>query len=244
MINLNNYLIIVTGAGRGNGKGISEGLIKYGAEVIRVDLNFEKDDNIESIKIQGDVRKLSTIKKVSKIIENSKKNIVLINNAGVSLPSSENFYPMVNWNKTLSVNLTVPFLWIENIKSFMIKKKTGSIINITSLSAERGFPENPAYAASKGGLKMLWKAYARDLGVYNIRVNNVGPGYMQTKMTEKSYNNLNTRKKRQSHMLLNRWGNPSDLVGVCAFLACDLSNYITGQDIYVDGGWLSNGLIK
>ena len=124
----------------------------------------------------------------------------------------------------------------------MKKRRTGSIINVTSINAELGFPNNPAYVASKGGLKMLTKSLARDFGKYNIRVNNLGPGYIITDMTKSSYQNKKSRMTRQKHTLLGRWGVITDLVGPCIFLASDAAGYVTGQDIYVDGGWLANGL--
>jgi len=96
--------------------------------------------------------------------------------------------------------------------------------------------------ASKGGLKMLGKALARDWSKYGIRVNNVGPGYFKTEMTKKNYSNKKIRKSRQMRTMLGRWGEPDDLIGPCVFLSSDASKYITGQDIYVDGGWLTNGL--
>ena len=125
-----------------------------------------------------------------------------------------------------------------------MKKTGGSIINITSLNAELAFPNNPAYVAFKGGLKQLTKALALDLGQYNIRVNNIGPGYMKTDMTKKSWLNPKLRKARTSRILLNRWGEKEDIVGPCIFLASDASKYVTGHDLYVDGGWLANGLSK
>ena len=128
------------------------------------------------------------------------------------------------------------------ILRYMKKKRRGSIINITSINAEFGFPNNPAYVASKGGLKLLGKSLARDWGKYGIRINNLGPGYIITKMTEKSFKNKKTRLDRQKNTMLNRWGEPEDLVGPCIFLASDASSYVTGQDIYVDGGWTANGI--
>ena len=91
-------------------------------------------------------------------------------------------------------------------------------------------------------LKMLGKSLARDWGKYGIRVNNLGPGYILTKMTEKSYRNKKKYAVRKANTMLGRWGETSDLLGPCIFLASDASSYITGQDIYVDGGWTANGL--
>ena len=121
-----------------------------------------------------------------------------------------------------------------------MKENGGSIINITSLNSELGFPNNPAYVAMKGGLKQLTKSLAVDLGKYNIRVNNVGPGYIKTNMTKQGWKN--NRKEIEDRTILGRWGEPKDLVGTMVFLLSSASSYITGQDIYVDGGYLTKGL--
>ncbi len=145
--------------------------------------------------------------------------------------------------KSLSINLTVPFYLNQMVARTLIRVgRSGSIINITSLGAELGFPDNPAYCASKGGLKQLTKALAYDWAKYSIRINNVSPSYMRSKMTEKSHVSTALREERSRHMMLSRWGEPKDLAGVCVFLASDSSEYITGQDIYVDGGWTAKGL--
>ena len=124
----------------------------------------------------------------------------------------------------------------------MKKNSGGSIINVTGLAAEQGFPNNPAYVAFKGALKQLTKAAAHDLGTFGIRVNNIGPGYILTDMTTKSWSDPLSHKEKAQRTLLGRWGQPEDLMGVVIFLASDASSYITGQDIYVDGGWLAKGL--
>ena len=118
----------------------------------------------------------------------------------------------------------------------------GSIVNITSLNAELAFPNNPAYVTTKHGLKGLTKTLALELGRKNIRVNNVGPGYIKTEMTKKSWSNDTIHEERKKKTFLNRWGTPTDIAGTVLFLASDASSYITGQDIYVDGGWTAKGL--
>ena len=119
-------------------------------------------------------------------------------------------------------------------------KHGGSIINITSLNSELGFPNNPAYVSTKGALKQLTKSLAVDLGIYDIRVNNVGPGYIKTNMTKMGWKN--NRKQIEDRTILGRWGEPDDLVGTIIFLLSPAASYITGQDIYVDGGYLAKGL--
>ena len=240
MFDLINTLAIVTGAAEGIGFAIANGFKQNGAIVLAVDV---KKTNFD-YNITGDVSENSTYQKIKKILGKvTFQNLILVNNAGVTFPSPSP-YPKEKWDLTIKINLTSPYLMIENIIPFFQKINKGSIINITSLGAERAFPNNPSYIASKSGLKMLTKFYAKSLGRYGVRANNVGPGYMVTEMTKKAYSDLQTKQGREKHTFLGRWGKPEDLVGVCVFLATDASSYITGQDIYVDGGWTSNGLVE
>lgn len=243
IFNLANTVAIVTGAAKGNGLAISKGLADAGANVIGVDVHFNV--SYESItQVIGDVTSHEAIDSVKKYVSSLDfKHLVLVNNAGVTFPS-DGAYPLDWWNLTIQVNLTAPFLWIEGLREYFFRNTSGSIINITSLGAERAFPNNPAYIASKGGLKMLSKYYAKAYGPHGVRVNNVGPGYMITGMTQKSYEDEKTRRDRESHTFLGRWGKSSDLVGTCIYLASPASSYVTGQDIYVDGGWTANGLVE
>jgi len=236
-----NSLIIVTGAANGNGFAISKKLENSGAEIVRVDKS-ELPQNPNNF--SGDVTNEDFIAEVYDFCSTKKfKFIGLVNNAGITLPS-EFPYPKSFWDKTIEVNLTAPFLWIETFMPLFIKSANGSIVNITSLGAERAFPNNPSYIASKGGLKMLSKYYAKSLGKNGIRVNNLGPGYIETDMTKSSFSNKKTKINRENHTFLHRWGKPDDVADACCFLFSEESKYITGQDIYVDGGWLSNGLIE
>jgi NAD(P)-dependent dehydrogenase (short-subunit alcohol dehydrogenase family) len=189
-----------------------------------------------------DLSKKGQIRKLVRTVLGKEKQIdILVNNAGISFSRPSESYSEKNWDKTLNLNLKVPFLLSQAVVRHMMKKG-GSIINITSLGAETGFSNNPAYMASKGGLKLLTKAFAKDWAKYNIRVNNIGPGYIRTDMTRKSYADPELKRKRDERIMLNRWGKPDDLGGAAVFLASDASLYITGQDIYVDGGWLANGV--
>ena len=124
----------------------------------------------------------------------------------------------------------------------MSKNKKGSIINITSITSELGFAGNPSYQISKAGLKQSTRAIANDWGDYNIRANNICPGYIKTPMTLKNYKILKKRNQKLKRMIIKRFGNREDLVGSCIFLASDSSSYITGTTLIVDGGWLAKGL--
>lgn len=247
LFSIKDKVVIITGAGRNIGKEIALGMAQRHSIVYAIDLAFSNNAN-ESLKNHLiDLRCNITIpgqfeKVCRKIYQKHKKIDVLINNAGVTYTHKGTAYPKKDWYKTININLTAAFICSQAVFQYMVKNRQGSIINVTSLNAERAFPNNPAYVASKGGLKMLGKALARDWGKHNIRVNNLGPGYIRTAMTENSYQNAKTRKAREANTMLGRWGLTKDLIGPCIFLASESSSYITGQDIYVDGGWLANGL--
>tara|TARA_R110000851_G_scaffold13015_10_gene44752 strand:+ start:488 stop:1171 length:684 start_codon:yes stop_codon:yes gene_type:complete len=224
LFSVKNKTVIVTGANGGNGKAITTALKLYGANVISVDLPEYDVTNINDL---------------DRIVSQSDTIDGLVNCAGVTYGNNLFNYTNEDWENTYKVNLKAPYELSRKVARLM-KSNGGSIINITSLNAELGFPDNPAYVASKGGLKQLTKSLALDLGKYNIRVNNLGPGYIRTNMTKKGW--ANNRKKIEEKTILGRWGEPEDLVGTIIFLLSDASSYITGQDIYVDGGYLVKGL--
>jgi NAD(P)-dependent dehydrogenase (short-subunit alcohol dehydrogenase family) len=247
LFSIEGKVIIITGSGRGIGYQLAVELAKYSAIIYSLDKKFTKKipKNLSAniIEIKCDITDYKKIKQVFKKIFVKEKRIdVLINNAGVSFVSQKKnqFYSEKDWAKTINVNLTGSFYCSKEVIRYMLKQKNGSIINITSINAELGFPRNPAYNASKGGLKMLGKAFAKDWSKFGIRVNNIGPGYFKTEMTSKGFANKKTRLERQNQTLLGRWGEPNDLIGPCIFLASDASRYMTGQDLYIDGGWIIN----
>ena len=242
LFNIKNFVTIVTGSSRSIGLKIAEGFYEYGAKVIRIDLNLKKHKLYKFDDYIIDLTKQKLVDRCVNEIKHKYGRIdVLINNAGVTT-NSTNFYDEKILKKTLSVNLIAAYNLSNKVCKIMSKRKKGSIINITSLAAERGFIGNPSYQVSKAGLKQLTKALACDWGQKNIRINNVCPGYIKTPMTLRSFKNSKLKKNRDTRMILKRWGEPKDLVGPCIFLASDSSSYITGSDIFVDGGWLAKGL--
>jgi len=232
--------VIVTGAAGGNGYAIARGFASAGAEVFILDLQDEeifqaKNQVKNSTYFQVDITKEHHIKTVMDEIGDID---VLVNNAGITLnaDTDENY-----WSQTIDVNLTSAYRLINLVKDGMIKRGGGSIINITSISAHIGSSGNPSYHASKGGLRHMSKGFAADFGKYNIRVNCVCPGYIQTKMTQKSFNDKDRKQMIENRTMLGRWGDPQDLVGVSLFLASRASSYITGMDFFVDGGLTNKG---
>ena len=249
-LSLTNKTIIITGSAQGNGFVIAKSLYDAGYNLVLVDkIKFNNNilknfNNDRILKLKFDI---NLKKYTNKILQSTKKKFKnvhgLVNNAGISISENSSSYQMGQWNKTINTNLSSTFFLTQLIANFMVQSKiNGSIINITSLASKFGMPNNPAYVASKGGLRYLTKAMAIDYGQNNIRINNLCPGYILTNMTKKSYNNNNKRKERINRTILKRWGKPEDLVGAVLFLISDNSNYITGIDLEVDGGWTAKGL--
>lgn len=248
---LEGRIAIVTGAARGNGRAIAEGLLGVGAVVYFVDkLKSELKETVQGMKneraklIVADLSVREDLEIIAPLVYKNEGRIdILVNNAGITAVQQSESHTEENWDKVLLINLKVPFLLSQKVAHFMIEKGNGgSIINITSLGAELGLSNVPGYVASKGGLKQLTKTLAADWAKYNIRVNNIGPGYMKTDMTKRSYADPELKKQRDNRIMLDRWGESEDLAGPAVFLASDASRYITGQDIYVDGGWLAKGV--
>ena len=229
LFSLKDKVVIVTGSSGGNGSAISDGLEKFGAVVERADLpkcDVTNTDDLDEL--------------VSRALRHSGRIDGLVNCAGVTYVNDLFEYTEEDWDKTYRVNLKAPYELSRKVASHM-KNSGGSFVNITSLNSEMAFPNNPAYVTTKGGLKQLSKSLALDLGKYGIRVNNLGPGYIKTNMTKGSWKNR--RQEIEDRTIFGRWGESEDLVGTVVFLLSSASEYITGQDIYVDGGYLTKGMM-
>ncbi len=228
LFSVKDKVVIVTGSSGGNGSAISDGLEKLGAIVERADLpecDVTKNEDLDDL--------------VRSALRHSGKIDGLVNCAGVTFVNDLFEYTEDDWDKTYRINLKAPYELSRKAARHM-KIGGGSIVNITSLNSEMAFPNNPAYVSTKGGLKQLSKSLALDLGKYEIRVNNLGPGYIRTNMTRGSWKNR--RQEIEDRTILGRWGESEDLVGTVVFLLSSASTYITGQDIYVDGGYLAKGM--
>ncbi len=237
-----NRNILITGGSRGIGESISKGFLQNGANVTILDKKNPSKQNKSNF-IKCDLADYANIKNsFNNYIKHCSPH-VLINCAAITLSNKSERYTKVDWERTLSINLSGIFYICQEVGKHMIQKKiSGSIINVTSIGAEQGFENNPAYGASKSGLKQLSKSLAAEWGKFNIRVNNLVPGYTNTPMNKKSWNNLKLRNQRSANTMLNRWAAVEEMVGPAIFLASDASSYITGSDLVVDGGWLSKGM--
>ena len=233
-------VVIVTGSNRGIGYAVANGLKEQNARVIRIGRTF--DSSLDTDDRTLDLHNHSEIRATIENIASEYGRIdALVNNAGISVSSDSPYSDIESFDMTLSINLTAAFLLCGAVCPIMASQSRGSIINITSIGAELGFPNNPAYQVSKAGLRQLTKAIARDWGSSGVRANNICPGYIRTGMTENSYLDETLNSQRLEQTLLKSWGEPTDLVGPTIFLISDASKYMTGSDLYVDAGWTANG---
>jgi 2-deoxy-D-gluconate 3-dehydrogenase len=241
---------IITGGGSGIGRAIAKGLVQAGAEIVIAGRNRERLEKAANeirpfgglvVPVQVDISKIGDIKNlVDRTVKEFGKIDFLFNNAGIIRRSSSEDFSEKDWDETININLKGPFFLAQTVARVMIsQKRKGKIINTSSLSAVQGGKRVPAYAASKGGLAQVTKSMANDWAKYNILVNAIGPGWVKTELTEPLQQDKERFSEITNRIPLGRWADPDDLVGAAIFLASDASDYITGQTIFVDGGWLS-----
>lgn len=250
LFDLKGKRAFVTGATHGLGMAMAKGLADAGAELIingttpsRMDEALERYKN-DGYKAHGyifDVTQEDKAKKYVTKIENEVGPIdILVNNAGIIKRQPLKDMDVENYRRVIDVDLTGPFIMSQQVGRYMIKRQKGKIIHICSMMTELGRDTVGAYAAAKGGLKMLTKNLATEWARYNIQVNGIGPGYFATSQTEqirKDGHPLHEFIKNRTPA--GKWGEPSDLAGAAVFLASKASDFVNGHILYVDGGILA-----
>ena len=241
MINLKNLNIILTGATGVLGDSILNKLVSAGSNVIATGTNDEKLKNIQEKYKNINVIKfdISDHRKIEQFVEDCSKILsnkidVLINNAGITKDNLSIRMKEDEWKRVIDINLSSTFFISKNVIKKMLKSKNGKIINITSVVAHSGNIGQANYAASKAGIIAMSKSLALEYGKKNIKVNCVSPGFIISDMTDKISDQHTELLK--SRISLNKFGNPEDVANTIAFLSSNLSDYITGETIHVNGG--------
>lgn len=255
MFSLKGKIALITGASYGIGYEIAKAYYNAGAKIVFNDITDElvqkglekyKKEGIEVKGYRADVTNENEVKElINKIKEEVGSVDILVNNAGIirRIPMTE--MRVEDFRKVIDVDLVAPFIVSKAVIPDMIKKGHGKIINICSMMSELGRETVSAYAAAKGGLKMLTKNICSEYGEYNIQCNGIGPGYIATPQTAplRQRDEKGNRHPFDSFIIsktpAKRWGETTDLVGPAIFLASEASNFVNGHILYVDGGILA-----
>ena len=255
MFRLDGKVALVTGASYGIGYAIAKGLAGAGATIVFNDIKQELVDKgleaykADGIEAKGYVCNVTNENAVNAMVKDIEETVgvidILVNNAGIIKRIPMHEMSADEFRQVIDVDLNAPFICSKAVIPSMIKKGGGKIINICSMMSELGRETVSAYAAAKGGLKMLTRNICSEYGEHNIQCNGIGPGYIATPQTAplREIQVDGSRHPFDQFIIAKtpaaRWGNPEDLVGPAVFLASDASNFVNGHVLYVDGGILA-----
>jgi 2-dehydro-3-deoxy-D-gluconate 5-dehydrogenase len=242
---------LVTGGGGGLGRPIAGALAAAGADVVVAGRTLQTlDESCAEIAAAGghvrplvlDVTKPREVSAaVDGLVERAGRVDILVNCAGAQLRQAALEITEEGWDRIVAVNLKAVFFCCQAAGRHMIRAGRGRVINVSSLTGEIGLPKLAAYGATKGGVNQLTRALAVEWADRGITVNAIGPGRIRTAMTEDIFRDPAQAESFVSRIPMRRPGEPSDLTGAVVFLASDAASYLTGQVIYIDGGWLASG---
>jgi 2-deoxy-D-gluconate 3-dehydrogenase len=247
LFDLTGKKAIVTGAAQGLAYSMAEGLMENGAEVAIIDINKSTMDVAEEFrnrgfKCHGFVADLGDVEQRENAFNLSVEAMggldIIIPAAGVQRRHKSEEFPLSDWEFVINVNLTSVFSLCQMAANHFLKNGGGKIINIASMLSYFGGYTVPAYAASKGGVAQITKAFANEWADKNINVNAIAPGYMATKMNTAIINDPDRNEEILKRIPAGRWGTGDDLKGPVVFLASSASDYLNGAIIPVDGGYL------
>jgi 2-dehydro-3-deoxy-D-gluconate 5-dehydrogenase len=245
---LDGKLALVTGSATGLGAAIAIALAEAGASVACHGNRRLADETSQRIRAldresQSFAADLSKDNEAESLFEAVSEAMgtpdILVNNAGTIYRDAAENYAMDKWLAVLQVNLNSVFRLCQFAGQAMLERRKGKIINIASLLSFQGGIRVPAYAASKGGVAQLTKALANEWATHNVQVNAIAPGYFRTENTSALQKDEVRNRQILERIPAGRWGEPEDIAGAAVFLASPASDYVTGEVLVVDGGWMS-----
>ena len=250
LFSLDGKVSIVTGGGRGLGYGIAQALAGAGSDLVIVGRSRDELGRASQGIMEETKRKVLPLPldlaregEIDRLVKTALKEFgridVLVNNAGTTVRKPFLEITETEFDDVVHLNLRAVFFLTQAVVGEMVKQKRGKIINISSLGSQIGLRNISAYTATKGGIASLTRTLALELAAHNINVNAIAPGYYRTQLTEALFRDEEGYRWVLSRIPLGRPGIPDDLAGSAVFLASSASDYVTGQILFVDGGWIA-----
>jgi gluconate 5-dehydrogenase len=246
LFNLSGKRALITGSSQGIGLALAEGLARAGARIVLNGRDLDKltkakaaleAKGIKSSAATFDVTSEDDVTTAVQDIEREQGPIdILINNAGMQFRTALEDFPLEKWRELMRVNVESAFIVGKAVAKFMIARKQGKIINISSVQSELGRQTIAPYTATKGAIKMLTKGMCADWAKHGIQVNAIGPGYFKTPLNQALVDNPEFSGWLEQRTPAGRWGEVQELVGAAVFLASPASSFVNGHILYVDGG--------
>jgi len=245
---LSGRIAVVTGAGRGIGRAIAEGLVRHGARVVLSGRTAATLNEVAaaigepaSVQVADVAREADVLALRDAVLARHGRIDVLVNNAGIN-PVFRGIerISLQDWQSIIDINLTGSFLCCKHLGEVMVGQGRGSIINVSSVAGHVGLLRSVPYCASKGGVELLTKALALDWAKRGVRVNALAPGWVDTDLTHGLLEHDVHGARLLDHTPIGRFATPGDMVGAAVFLASDASAYMTGQSLLIDGGWAAD----
>jgi NAD(P)-dependent dehydrogenase (short-subunit alcohol dehydrogenase family) len=247
LFNLQGRVALITGASKGLGKALARGLAKAGADLALCARNMDElqqtKKDMEQLGVRAEVFQMDVLDKgniqkaVNSAIGTFRQIDILVNNAGINIRKQVLDLQEQEWDQVLNTNLKGYFLVAQAVVPNMIERRKGKVINMASILGAVGLENQSPYASSKGGVIQLTKVMALEWARHGINVNAIGPTYFETPLVATLRNDPERFRFINERTPMGRWGQPEELEGTVIFLASKASDFITGQTIFVDGGW-------